>query len=51
VTHFALAELFLVFAAVIGWAVYELYTLRRDRRRAEAEAAAREPPEPGADGS
>jgi hypothetical protein len=49
VSLLALAELSLVFAAVVGWAVYELYALRRDRRRAEAKAAEREPPGPDAD--
>ena len=30
---FGLIELLLVFGVVIGWAVWQLYTLRRDNRR------------------
>lgn len=49
-SFFALAELLLVFGAVVGWAVYEIVSLRRYRRRTVAERAQDERP-PAADGS
>jgi hypothetical protein len=39
----ALMEAFVVLAVVLGWAVLELLTLRRDRRKAERAAAERPP--------
>lgn len=45
----ALAELLLVFAAVMGWAGWQLWQVRRDQRAHDEREAARKPAQPPTD--
>lgn len=45
-SYLILAELVLVLGAVLGWGLWELHSLRRDRRRDDAARKAAEPTRP-----
>lgn len=44
-SHFALIEMVFGFGVVLAWAVWELWSLRRDRRRDARAASSRTPTE------
>ena len=39
--HLALVEMLLVFVVTFGWGLYELWSLRREKRKRERDPSAR----------